>query len=60
MTKKKNCKHCGEYSGKKNVCKKCKELAPYHHSTKGTRNTEPFNRQAELDKINKKGKNKLW
>lgn len=59
MTKKKNCKYCKKYSGKKKVCNKCKELASYVPSSPES-NTGPFNRQLELDKINKKRKRKLW
>lgn len=34
MTKKKYCKICGEYSGKRNICKDCKEKYPYNVNRK--------------------------
>ena len=41
MTKKRVCKVCEEYSGKRNVCLKCKTEQPFKASVKGG---EPFRR----------------
>lgn len=48
--KKKNCKICGEYSGKRNVCLSCKEKYPFKPSGKGT---NPFDRKKEFEKEKK-------
>ncbi len=47
MTKKKNCKICKKYSGKRNVCLDCKTKYPYIVSQKGKK---PFNRMREFEK----------
>ncbi len=47
--KKKPCKICGEYSGKRNVCIKCKEEFPFTYRTNGT---DPFDRLEMLIKKN--------
>lgn len=52
MTKRNNCKFCGEYSGKSDTCKNCKEKYPYKPSKKG----KPFNRQEEYDKEQRRKK----
>lgn len=51
MTKKKNCKICKEYSGKKNVCLDCKINFPYKPSHEGR---EPFERLDEYLGIKKR------
>ena len=52
-----NCKICGDYSNKRNICGKCKAEFPYKASQKesprdGIPKEYPFNRKKEfLDKI---------
>ncbi len=42
--KRRNCKVCGEYSGKRKVCKKCKEEQPHKANFKGS-GDKPFQRK---------------
>tara|TARA_Y100000310_G_scaffold295555_1_gene327037 strand:+ start:3279 stop:3464 length:186 start_codon:yes stop_codon:yes gene_type:complete len=59
MTKKKECKSCGEDSGKKNFCSKCKINYPYKSIQKGSKG-RPFNRAEVREKELKKEKKKMW
>ena len=54
MTKKKNCKICGDYSGKSKVCKECKEEQPYlaANTKKNGGGGKPFIRNAKTTKNN--------
>jgi len=52
--KNKDCKICGEHSGKRNVCGNCKEKYPVETSGKSGK---PFNRK-ELYEKNLRRKNK--
>lgn len=52
-SKRNNCKFCGEYSGKSDVCRKCKERFPFKPSGKGA---DPFNRQEEILKAKRRSR----
>ena len=61
MSKKKDCKVCGEPSGKRNVCKKCKEDQPYQAAAQKTNQGsggQSFERVKSCGLNNKNGESK--
>lgn len=53
MTKRNNCKICGNYAGKSDTCKNCKKKYPYKE---GLEKGEPFERKKEYEKDRRKKK----